>query len=84
MSQQINLLLPELRPRFDWLALPVESVATLEQATQLAFAHAQSGDVVLLSPACASLDMFRNYAHRAEVFIAEARAIETAFAEGQP
>ena len=33
-------------------------------------AQAQSGDVVLMSPACASLDMFRNYAHRAEVFVA--------------
>jgi UDP-N-acetylmuramoylalanine--D-glutamate ligase len=33
-------------------------------------AQAQSGDAVLLSPACASLDMYRNYAHRAEVFIA--------------
>jgi UDP-N-acetylmuramoylalanine--D-glutamate ligase len=30
---------------------------------------------VLLSPACASLDMFRNYAHRAEVFVAEVRAL---------
>jgi UDP-N-acetylmuramoylalanine--D-glutamate ligase len=30
---------------------------------------------VLLSPACASHDMFRNYAHRAEVFVAEVRAI---------
>jgi UDP-N-acetylmuramoylalanine--D-glutamate ligase len=29
---------------------------------------------VLLSPACASLDMFRNYAHRAEVFVAAVRA----------
>lgn len=75
---------PQIAHALTGLALPVESVATLEQATQLAFAHAQSGDVVLLSPACASLDMFRNYAHRAEVFIAEARAIETAFAEGQP
>jgi UDP-N-acetylmuramoylalanine--D-glutamate ligase len=36
---------------------------------------AQPGDAVLLSPACASLDMFRNYAHRAEVFIAEAQRI---------
>lgn len=51
------------------------SFATLEEATRAAFAAAQAGDAVLLSPACASLDMFRNYAHRAEVFITEARRI---------
>jgi cell division protein FtsW len=34
------------------------------------------GDAVLLSPACASFDMFRNYAHRAEVFIAAVRALK--------
>jgi len=43
--------------------------ASLQQATRLAAERAQSGDVVLLSPACASLDMFRNYAERAQVFI---------------
>jgi UDP-N-acetylmuramoylalanine--D-glutamate ligase len=37
----------------------------VRQAARLA----QPGDAVLLSPACASFDMFRNYAHRAEVFI---------------
>jgi len=41
---------------------------TLEAAVQEAAAHAQPGDAVLLSPACASFDMFRNYEHRAQVF----------------
>ncbi|WP_035055747.1 UDP-N-acetylmuramoyl-L-alanine--D-glutamate ligase [Andreprevotia chitinilytica] len=49
--------------------LPVLQVPTLEMAVQMAANLAEAGDVVLLSPACASLDMFRNYHHRAEVFI---------------
>ena len=48
---------------------------TLQGATRWCFEQAKSGDAVLLSPACASLDMFRNYAHRAEVFVDEVRAI---------
>ncbi|HEY4068689.1 MAG TPA: UDP-N-acetylmuramoyl-L-alanine--D-glutamate ligase, partial [Burkholderiaceae bacterium] len=48
---------------------------TLQAATRWCFTQAQSGDAVLLSPACASLDMFRNYGHRAEVFVAEVHAI---------
>jgi UDP-N-acetylmuramoylalanine--D-glutamate ligase len=48
---------------------------TLEAATRWAWSQAQKGDAVLLSPACASLDMFRNYAHRAAVFVAEVQAI---------
>jgi UDP-N-acetylmuramoylalanine--D-glutamate ligase len=50
--------------------VPFQRHATLEAAVPWCFAQAQSGDAVLLSPACASLDMFRNYAHRSEVFIA--------------
>jgi UDP-N-acetylmuramoylalanine--D-glutamate ligase len=42
--------------------------ATLPEAVAWGFAQARSGDALLLSPACASLDMFRDYAHRAEVF----------------
>ena len=45
------------------------SSATLEEAVQRTAAIAYRGDIVLLSPACASMDMFRNYAHRAQVFV---------------
>ena len=55
--------------------VPMQRHDTLEAATRWCFEQAQSGDAVLLSPACASLDMFRNYAHRAEVFVAEVHAI---------
>jgi UDP-N-acetylmuramoylalanine--D-glutamate ligase len=55
--------------------------ATLPEAAQRASALAQSGDAVLLSPACASMDMFTNYAHRAQVFVDAVR--ELALAKGQ-
>jgi UDP-N-acetylmuramoylalanine--D-glutamate ligase len=48
---------------------------TLPAATRWAFAKAERGDAVLLSPACASLDMFRDYKHRADVFVGEVKAI---------
>ncbi len=48
---------------------------SLEAATAWCFAQARSGDAVLLSPACASLDMFRNYGHRAEVFVGAVQRI---------
>ncbi|MEO8921295.1 MAG: UDP-N-acetylmuramoyl-L-alanine--D-glutamate ligase [Caldimonas sp.] len=51
-----------------------ERCATLEAAVDAAFARATPGDAVLLSPACASLDMFRNYGHRAAVFVAAVQA----------
>jgi UDP-N-acetylmuramoylalanine--D-glutamate ligase len=44
---------------------------TLQTAVQAAAAQAQSGDMVLLSPACASFDQFRDYVQRAEVFVSE-------------
>jgi UDP-N-acetylmuramoylalanine--D-glutamate ligase len=47
---------------------PVEQVASLEEAVRAAARAARPGDTVLLSPACASLDMFRDYTHRGAVF----------------
>ena len=55
--------------------VPVERADTMEQAVARAFAAARSGDAVLLSPACASFDMFRNYKHRGEVFAAAVKAV---------
>ena len=57
------------------VAVPMQTFSTLEDATRWCYTQARAGDAVLLSPACASLDMFRNYAHRAEVFVAEVEAI---------
>lgn len=57
------------------LALPLQRHDTLEAAVRWCFERAHAGDAVLLSPACASLDMFRNYAHRAEVFVATVQAM---------
>jgi UDP-N-acetylmuramoylalanine--D-glutamate ligase len=42
--------------------------SSLEAAVESAARLARPGDTVLLSPACASLDMFRNYVHRGDVF----------------
>lgn len=57
------------------VAVSVQTFATLEDATRWCYTQARSGDAVLLSPACASLDMFRHYAHRAEVFIDTVQAL---------
>ncbi|MEO8154387.1 MAG: UDP-N-acetylmuramoyl-L-alanine--D-glutamate ligase [Rhizobacter sp.] len=64
-----------------YTGVSVQRHDTLEAATQWAFTRAHAGDAVLLSPACASLDMFRNYAHRAEVFVNEVRALAAASGE---
>ena len=55
--------------------VPLQRHLSLEAATAWCFAQAQPGDAVLLSPACASLDMFRHYGHRAEVFFAAVRVV---------
>jgi UDP-N-acetylmuramoylalanine--D-glutamate ligase len=60
--------------------LPKVHAHTLQEAVHKSRELAQAGDAVLLSPACASLDMFDNYAHRAQVFCDEVK--ELALASG--
>lgn len=55
--------------------LPVQAAIDMTDAVQKARQLAQPGDAVLLSPACSSLDMFRNYEHRGEVFTAAVLAL---------
>lgn len=56
-------------------AVPVVGAKTMEEAVTLAAGLARPGDAVLLSPACSSFDMFRDYAHRGDAFAAAARAL---------
>ncbi|HEX2501971.1 MAG TPA: UDP-N-acetylmuramoyl-L-alanine--D-glutamate ligase [Methylomirabilota bacterium] len=53
----------------------VEEAASMGEAVRRAAALAAAGDVVLLSPACASFDLFRDYEHRGAVFTEEVRAL---------
>jgi UDP-N-acetylmuramoylalanine--D-glutamate ligase len=55
--------------------VPIARASSMEDAVEAAFTLASRGDSVLLSPACASFDMFRNYNHRGDVFSAAARAL---------
>ncbi|MGV8933176.1 MAG: UDP-N-acetylmuramoyl-L-alanine--D-glutamate ligase [Gallionellaceae bacterium] len=48
----------------------------MQEAVRLSAAQALAGDAVLMSPACASLDMYRNYVHRAEAFISAVQALQ--------
>ncbi|RFU45727.1 UDP-N-acetylmuramoyl-L-alanine--D-glutamate ligase [Paraburkholderia sp. DHOC27] len=59
---------PLIRAALADTGIPMTDHATLEEATRAAAALAEPGDAVLLSPACASFDMFKSYAHRAAVF----------------
>jgi UDP-N-acetylmuramoylalanine--D-glutamate ligase len=72
---------PTIREALAQTGVELIDCATLEAAVQRASEIAQAGDAVLLSPACASLDMFRNYAHRAEVFVEAVR--EVALSRGE-
>ena len=66
---------PEIRAALAEASTELIDCASLEVAVRQAAALAQSGDEVLLSPACASFDMFDNYAHRAQVFVDAVREL---------
>ena len=55
--------------------IPCREFGSLEEAVKAAASAAEPGDVVLLSPACASMDMFRDYAERGDRFAAAARGL---------
>jgi UDP-N-acetylmuramoylalanine--D-glutamate ligase len=67
-APRLQAVLPE--------GLPVERAADMAGAVSRADALAQAGDSVLLSPACASTDMYRDYQQRGDVFVAAVRALE--------
>ena len=60
---------PLIRAALQDSAAPLHDAADMASAVSLAAELAQSGDAVLMSPACASFDMFDHYVHRAEVFV---------------
>jgi UDP-N-acetylmuramoylalanine--D-glutamate ligase len=58
--------------------IPLYRAVDLPEAVNIAKKIAQAGDAVLLSPACASFDMFKNYVHRAEVFVTAVKRLRKA------
>jgi UDP-N-acetylmuramoylalanine--D-glutamate ligase len=64
----------KIRASLQSAGVPVEDAGSMEEAVRAARAVARPGEVVLLSPACASFDMFENFEHRGDVFKAAVRA----------
>ena len=60
ITRELHAMLP---------TLPVVSAQTMDDAVSAAAELAHEGDAVLLSPACASFDMFKDYKHRGDVFV---------------
>ena len=65
-----------LASALDGCGVPLQRCADMGEAVRWCAVQAKPGDAVLLSPACASLDMYRNYAHRAEAFVSVVRDLE--------
>lgn len=66
---------PQIRAAIDATGVAITACDTLPDAVRTAASVAREGDQVLLSPACASFDMFTSYAHRAQVFVDAVREL---------
>jgi UDP-N-acetylmuramoylalanine--D-glutamate ligase len=73
---------PVIAKALDGISVPVLHASSMQDAVSQAAQRAHAGDAVLMSPACASFDMFKNYPHRAEVFRAAVAGL--AEAAGMP
>jgi UDP-N-acetylmuramoylalanine--D-glutamate ligase len=69
---------PLIRAALEGGGVPLIDAASMAQAVAVANGKAHAGDAVLMSPACASFDMFDNYEHRARVFVAAVSDIASA------
>ncbi|MDP1888388.1 UDP-N-acetylmuramoyl-L-alanine--D-glutamate ligase [Polaromonas sp.] len=66
---------PLIRAALEGTGVPLFDADSMQAAVELAARQAQTGDAVLMSPACASFDMFDNYGHRAQVFCDAVQAL---------
>ncbi len=67
---------PLIREALQGCGKPVLDAGDMDEAVRISTTYARGGDAVLMSPACASFDMYRNYLHRAEAFIAAVKKTE--------
>ncbi len=67
---------PEIERAIDGSGVDIRYATTMDEAVAIASVEAKAGDAVLLSPACASFDMYRDYLHRAEVFRSAVQRIQ--------
>lgn len=65
-------------------AAPIVETGSMKEAVARSFAAARSGDVVLLAPACASFDWFRNYEQRGRVFKSAVRGLDKRLRKERP
>ncbi|MDZ4201069.1 MAG: UDP-N-acetylmuramoyl-L-alanine--D-glutamate ligase [Gallionella sp.] len=66
---------PLIEAALQGCGVPIVRASDMVDAVNQSVRLARAGDAVLMSPACASFDMFRNYTHRAEAFVAAVRGL---------